>query len=154
MRVGGKPNPEMDVRLRVLDVAALSEGADGLALEHGGSTGYCRGAEVQHGHGEAVRRLDRHRPAASRHRAGERDGTRGRRVHGHAACATDVDAAMLIGRVRVVSELELLQHRPTDGPGPGGGGRCPDQERDEDREQNEVPVHRSPPLSLLRTERA
>ena len=154
MRVGGKPNPEMDVRLRVLDVAALSDGGDRLALENGASTCDCRRPEVQQRHGEAVRRLDRDRPAASRHRAGERDGTRGRRVHGHAARATDVDTPMLIGCVRVVSELELMQHRPTDGPGPGGGGRCPDQERDEDREQNEVPVHRSPPLSLLRTQRA
>ena len=80
-------------------------------------------AELEQRHRVAVGGLDRQRAAASRDRAGERDGAGGGRADVGAGGSADVDSAVLAGRVLVLSEREWPQNRSVGGPGPGDRGR-------------------------------
>jgi len=118
LRLGGDPDPEVNVGLLNLGLLARSDrphdGAlfDDGALRHGDRT------EVDVRYRVAVCRLDGDGLAAARHRTGERDGSSGSRAYGMAEGARDVDPAVLPGRIGVVSEDERPHDRPVRGPGP------------------------------------
>jgi hypothetical protein len=96
----------VDVRSGRDRVAALADAAHHGALLH------ClafRGqdlAELEQRDGVAVRRLERDRLPAARHRPGERDRSCSRSAHGGSQLAADVDAPVLATRVRVVAQHE------------------------------------------------
>ena len=129
--VDGDPDAEMNVRLRFFGLSARADGGDRGSFAHRVALSDGDRPEVLERHGVPVRRLDRERPAALGHGAGEGDDARGRSRDGRSEIAGDVDTAMLARRVRVASEGEWAEHRPVHRPGPrlGGGGHdtCEDK---------------------------
>ena len=102
-------------------------------------------AELEQRHGVAVRGLNRQRAAASRDRAGERDGAGDGRADFGADGSSDVDSAMLAGRVLVIRERERPQNRSIGRPGPGGRGRNDDKGCDRNDREGEHALHGAPP---------
>jgi hypothetical protein len=139
-------DPEVDVRVGVLRLAARAKCADCGALGDGLALPDGDGPEVNERRGVAVGRLDRHRSPAAGHRSGERHRSGRRRDDGRPGSRTDVDAAVLTGRVGVRPEDEGSQHRAVDRPGPGVRGRRADLERQQDRKQTDETLHRSASL--------
>jgi hypothetical protein len=109
----------MHVRRLVLDDARRTYGADDHTVGDDVTASNADRAEMRKRHRVPVRRLDRERPSARRDRAGERNRPGRRRRHRAGRCASDIDAAVLPGRIRVGAEIEALEHRPVDGPRPG-----------------------------------
>jgi len=128
LRVGGPADAEMHIRDSVLGHPARADRANRAALGDSRPPPDGQGAEMEQRDGVAVRRLDRDRPPAGRHGAGERhDATRRRHNRGTGSRA-DVDAAVEPVRIRIGPEAELLQDRPLHRPGPALR-RCGSDER-------------------------
>jgi hypothetical protein len=64
-------------------------------------------------------RLDGDRPPVRRNGSRERDLSRDGRAHDLGRAESDIDAAVLAGRERVVTDGELAQHLALDRPRPG-----------------------------------
>jgi hypothetical protein len=142
----------VQVRHVVLGDAARPHAADGRTLGDALAAADREAAEMGEGDGVAVLGLDRQRPAARRDRAGERDDAGGRGDDCGACCPGDVDAAMLPGGIRIVPELEPLEHSPLDRPCPCA--RIRDEDERGQRKQRGGSSHDVPLLlSRLRTKR-
>jgi hypothetical protein len=102
----------------MLDLAARPDRSDRSTLDDLGSTVHAGDPQMGQGHRIAVGGLDRDHPAADGHGSRKRDGAAGRRRHCLAGGSSDVDPAMLPGRVRIVTERESLQQRSVHRPGP------------------------------------
>ena len=134
-RVGGEPDPEVDVRHRLFWRAARPDGRDDIPLRDRRALRDSDRAEMRQRDRVAVGRLDRQAFATRRHEAGEAhrpacgcDDRAARR------CGADVDAAVLAGVVRMrLVVRERLEHRPLDGPAPRLGDRRPNEEHHENR---------------------
>jgi hypothetical protein len=144
LRVCRPADAQVEVRHRQLRDAARPDRGDRIALGDQRAPSDTQRPEMQQRHRVAVGRLDRQRLAPGRHRAGERDGSSGRRDHRRALRSTDVDPAMLAAFVRVVAEAELAQHRPVHGPCPATRARGREQGRCGRTEQE--PSHESTDL--------
>ena len=123
VRILRTPDAQMNVRHVVLQGAARTDGGDRRSFTHRVTPLRSRRAEMRQRHRVAVASLNRQRPTADRHRACERDNPRDRRQHRGSRGSADVDTAVLAGRVGVITELELLHHRPVGRPRPCCGGR-------------------------------
>jgi hypothetical protein len=108
----------MHVRDWLLGNAARADGGDRVPFTHRRPAPDGNGAEVEQGHGVAVRRLDRERPPTRRHGPGERDDAARRRDHRGAGRRADVDSAVETARIRIGAEVERAQNRPLHRPGP------------------------------------
>jgi len=100
------PDAQVDVRLGVLGLAGPAGRADAVALDDLLAARDSDGAEVDEGDRVAVGRLDRRRAATAGHGAGERDHAGRRRPDEPACRRSDVEAAMLVGRIGIVPEDE------------------------------------------------
>ena len=137
LRIGRAPDAEVDVRDRELRDAARADGADDHALRDDGVPRDHDRAEMRQRDGEPVRRVDRDRQPARRHRACERDDAARRSEDGRARRSPDVDATVLAARVRVRGiEGESLEHRPGDRPGPCAGRGYPQDEQQHERSES------------------
>jgi hypothetical protein len=123
VRVRRQPHPEIDVRLRKLRHAARPDRADELSFPDRVAAPDGVRAQMQEGDRVTVPRPDRHRPSAPRDGSGEGDRSCCRRRDRRPRCGTDVDSAMLAGRVRIRAEREGHQHRTRDGPTPAESRR-------------------------------
>jgi len=123
VRILGAPNTEVDVRDVMLDVSAWAARPDGGTLADRLTTPEGRRAEMSQRHRVAVGGLDRHGSATHGHGSDEGDVARSRRGYCRPRRCGDVDAPVLTGRVRIVSEHERLQQRASNRPGPGSCGR-------------------------------
>jgi hypothetical protein len=119
VRVGGLANPEVHVRDRPLRFAARTDRPHDVTLGDRSSDGQTDRAEVDERDGVTVCGPDRQTETRMRKRAREGDEAVRRRAHVRPHRRTDVDAAMLAARVRIVPRDERPQHRPVDRPGPG-----------------------------------
>jgi hypothetical protein len=106
VRVRGDADAQVDVGLGVLGRPARADRADRLSFADRRAALDGERAQVEKSDGEAVRRPDRERESAAGHGPGERHRSGGRRAHGRALERTEVDAAVLPGGVRVVSQDE------------------------------------------------
>jgi hypothetical protein len=130
LRVGGRADAEVDVRLREIRVDGGTDRSDDRSFVDERSARHPDRPEMEQGHRRGERRLDRDRLAAARNGACEGDDALGRREDGRADRSRDVDAAMLaariwMGAVEVEAAHDLTVHRP----GPGAGGRSRERER-------------------------
>jgi len=131
LRIDRAAHAEVDVGHRLLRLAARADRADDLAFRHGVAAPDRVRAEVHERDRVAVRRRDRQRLAADRHRPGEGDRAGDRRLHPGTARRPDVDPAVLSRGVRVLAvEREERQHRAVHGPAPSQGWGRGDQHRD------------------------
>jgi hypothetical protein len=131
--VGGRADPEMDVRHVELRRAARADGADRRPLVDLRALRDRDRAEVRQRHGQRVARQDRHCPAARRDRAGERHGPGDRRRDVGSGRGADVDAAVLPARVRMRRiEGERREHGALDRPRPRPGTWHAEQEEQAD----------------------
>ena len=127
---------EMDVRDAVLGLARRPDLGDQVSSGHRRSASDPQRAEVRERHLVPVGRRDGHRQpvrgnlACEGHLAGDGRPNGVRVAHG------DVDATVLSGSVRVVTERERAQDDAVDRPAPGGRRRCRD-EREKSRERND-----------------
>ena len=154
LRLGGRADAEMEIRLIEVGRTARADGAESGALGHGVVLLHRVRAEMRQRHRQPVGGLDRHRLAARRHRPRVADNTARRRKHGYARCrGADVDAAVLPARVRMRGiEREALEYRAGDRPRPGV--RAGNRQDEEEDERNEPPHGAPPLLSDLKTNRA
>jgi hypothetical protein len=106
VRFRGDTDPEVDVRLGVLDVAARADRPDVNARRDGIALAYADRAEVDERRGVAVGRLDRDGAPAPWNGSGECHSPARRRDDRSAGRSADVDAAVLPGGVRVRPENE------------------------------------------------
>jgi ABC-type amino acid transport substrate-binding protein len=106
--IGRQADPEMQVGLGVLRIAASADRADRLALRDRGCSRDGDRAEVDEGDGVAVGRLDRYDAPAARDHAREADDASGRGAHRRVGCRGNVDSAVLSSCVRIVPEVEGL----------------------------------------------
>ena len=122
LRIAAEPDPELHVRDRVGRHAARADDRDRFSLGHDRASAYQERAEMQEGHGVAVRRLNRDREPVRRDLAGERHRSGGRRDHRVTEGPLEVDPTMLAREewVRLVKR-EPLQHRPRNRPRPRAG---------------------------------
>jgi hypothetical protein len=105
-------------------------------------------SELEERDGIAVGGLDRERLTASRDSAGERHGSRGRRVDVGAELAADVDPAMLVAGIRIGPEHEGPEDRPAGRPRPRVRGRH-DQKRGHHSRERYSPHVRPPKARLV-----
>ncbi len=108
----------MQVGLVQLGLAGRADGPDDVAFRDCGALAHRRRAELDERDRESVGGLDRHGDAVLRDGAREGHRASSRGPDGSSGLATDVDAAMLASRVRIVSEDERLQNRAVGWPGP------------------------------------
>lgn len=101
LRIGGRADSEVDVRLGNLRVVRRSGGSDDRGLVHRGATPDAQRAEMEERHGRSVRGADRDRSAAARDRPRERHDAGGGRPYLLTDRASDVDASVLARGVRV-----------------------------------------------------
>jgi hypothetical protein len=135
----GRP-ADAELHVGVVAATSIGERADWIAFGHGRVLLHRELTQVRERHRPAVRRLDRDRPAAAGHGAGERDAPGRRRPHRRGRRAGNVDAAMLPGRVRVAGvEGEGREDAPVGGPGPrvGVGDERKHGEQDEQQSTHE-----------------
>ena len=104
LRVRAPANAEIHVRHRERRDSARADGSDRLALRHDRPSRDFEGAEVHERDGEAVLRLDRHRPPTRRNGPGEGDRPARGCEHRRSRRRADVDPAVLSCRVRIGSE--------------------------------------------------
>lgn len=149
VRVRRQADPEVDVGLRHLGRAARPDRAHGRALGDGVALGDGDRAEVEQRDGVAVGGLERDRLAVRRQRARVADRPRGRRAHGPARIARDVDPAVLAARVRIGHDREAAEHDSVAGPGPGIRRRR-GRERGEHRREKSA-SHPFPPPRVVRS---
>jgi hypothetical protein len=138
LRVGGHARAEIDVGLAVLGVARVRRRADDRLLADRLPARHRDRAEVLEGHGVAVGSEDRDRAAPARDRAREEHRAHRRRPNRTARDRSDVDPAMLPGRVGVARrEREGAQDGAVHRPAPGHGSRRDDEgdERQGDDEE-------------------
>jgi hypothetical protein len=121
--LGGQAHAEVDVRLGMLGLAARANRADDVPLRDCRPDPDRNRPELDERHREAVRGPNREREPRARHQPREADAARGGSAHVGPRRCSDVDAAMLAARVRIVHGLETTQHGPVDRPGPGARGR-------------------------------
>ncbi len=128
LRLGRAPHPEVHGRARELRRPARAHGAHHVALGDGVAAPHRVGAEMNERDRVAVGGLNRDRLSLRRDGPGEGDRSRDRCDDFCAVGGSDVDTAVLSGRVRVARvEGEERQHRPGDGPAPAERGRRDDQ---------------------------
>jgi len=94
-----EPDAEVDVRLRKLEIATRADGAHDLSFRDRVAAPHRIEPEVHERHGVPVGSEDRNGLPAAGNRARERDRARHRRRDGRAARRTDVDPAVLTGRI-------------------------------------------------------
>ncbi|MEO5574845.1 MAG: hypothetical protein ABIR67_06040 [Gaiellaceae bacterium] len=136
----------MDVRRGGERILALAHAADDVAFRNTGAARDVDRAELQQRDGVAVGGLNRQRPTAARDRAGERDGAGRGCTYRVAGGRTDVDAAVLPGRIGVRRHGERPQDGTLDGPRPADRSRNDDQERDRRADRDgERATHETPP---------
>jgi len=111
VRLAASPHAQIDVGHRQLGLAAWADRADRRALRDRGAAPNRHGAEMQDGDRVAVLGLDRDGPAADGDGPCEGDDSGCRREHRCPRGRSDVDSAMLAGRVRIVAEQEGPQYR-------------------------------------------
>jgi hypothetical protein len=143
LRLRGDADPQVNVRLRQLDLARRADRPHAVTLGERRALGDRDRAKVGQRDGVPVGRRDRE--TLARGRDGAREGHRpGRgRDDARARGRADVDAAMRARRVRMCGiELELLEDRPIGRPGPGTCRRCQKERGGNSREQNSA--HGSP----------
>ena len=147
LRIAPEPDPELHVRHRVGEHSTRPDERNRLTLGHDGARVDQERAEMQQRDRVAVGRLNGDREPVRGDLAGEHDRPRGRRDHGVAESALDVDPAMLSRNERVVLvERKPLQHRPRNRPRPGAGrgGHRQGQEhrdyRDSGERRSSLPV--------------
>ena len=134
LRVVGEADAQVHVRLRELRIAAWADRADVRSLGERLAPLYRVRAEVHERHRVTVGRLDRHGLAVARDRPGEGDGARDGSDDTMSGRRSDVDPAVLPGRVWVIAvEREQRQHRTRDGPAPPQRGSRRDQRGCESR---------------------
>jgi hypothetical protein len=118
VRLAASPHAQIDVGHRQLGLAAWADRANRHALCDRGAAPNRHGAEMQDGDRVAVLGLDRHGPAADGDGSCEGDDSGCRREHRRPRGRSDVDSAMLAGRVRIVAEQEGPQYRALHRPRP------------------------------------
>ena len=118
VRLAASPHAQIDVGHRQLGLAAWADRADRRALRDRGAAPNRHGAEMQDGDRVAVLGLDRDGPAADGDGPCEGDDSGCRREHRCPRGRSDVDSAMLAGRVRIVAEQEGPQYRALHRPRP------------------------------------
>jgi hypothetical protein len=145
LRVDGRADPEMDVGLGNLGVAARPDGPDHVAFGDDQILGDRDRTEMREGDGEPVCGLDRQALARGGNGAGERHRPARGREDVRARRAGEVDASMLAAAVGVGGvEDERLQDRAVDRPGPRAR-RGRDHQRDQQgREKHST--HGLPPF--------
>jgi hypothetical protein len=146
VRFAASPHAQMDVGHRQLGLAAWADRADRHALRDRGAAPNRYGAEMQDGDRVTVLRLDRDGPAADGDGPCEGDDSGCRREHRRTRGRSNVDSAVLAGRVRIVAEQERSQYRALHRPRPAesrgrprqrGGDRGAHQKSD--RQQANTP---------------
>ena len=137
-----RPDAEVEVGPGDLRRPARPDRADDGSLGDRRAPGDRDRAEMGQRDRETVRRVDRDRLAARRHRAREADDARRGCEHRQAGrVRTDVDAAVLPARVRMRRvEREALEHRAAHGPRPRARSGHPEHEQENDRSE---PPHRA-----------
>jgi|tagenome__1003787_1003787.scaffolds.fasta_scaffold20964453_2 hypothetical protein len=146
--------PEVHERRVEVDDSTRPDGSDDSTFADPGAAYDLDRAQVHERRRVAGRRLDRDRLAAGRHGACEAHDPVGGRAHVRAGGSTEIQAAMLAGRVRMRAvERERPEHRAVDRPGPRLRRRHRQYERAKG-EQNESPQHEEASLLPdLRTQR-
>jgi hypothetical protein len=106
IRVGVDPDPEVDERLRLGDLAARADRADDVTLaDHGAPRDGVR-PQVKKRHCIAVARVNRHRLSTGWNGACEADRPCSGRTHGGTGRPADVDSSVLTSCVGVATENE------------------------------------------------
>jgi hypothetical protein len=113
------PDSKVHVRHRDFGDAARPDAADDLALGDRLPAVDGRRSEMQQRQGPAVRCSNRDGHAVRRQRPGVRDHTGGWSGNAFAPTRSNVDAAMLATRIRILSEHERPHDGPADRPAPG-----------------------------------
>lgn len=131
VRVGREPDPEIDVRLGPLDVAARPDRPDDVALGDRRAGRDADRPQVDEGDRVAVRGPDRETQPLVRQPPDERGHARRRRANVRTGRSADVDAAVLSARVRIALGDERTQHGAVDRPGPGGRTRSQHERSDQ-----------------------
>jgi hypothetical protein len=133
-------NAEVDERLYQINLTARANGADHRPLVHERTSLDADRTEMQERRGVAERRLDRHRLATCRDRAGEGDDPVRRCEHRAAARRPQVDTSMLAGGVGVRAvEGKRSQHRSVDRPRPRTGNRHRQRGSTDDHQNDDSP---------------
>ena len=131
VRIRSQANPEMDVGLSPLGLAARADGSHDLAFLDRSPGAHTDRAEVHEGDRVAVGGANRQAEALVRQLARERDDAGGRSPDVGSGRRRDVDPAMLSAGIGVVLGDERAQNRTVDRPRPARRGRAHDE-----REQN------------------
>lgn len=119
VRFGGQADPEVDVRLDPLGVAARADRADGLSFLDRSPCRHADRSEMDERDRVAVGRANRQAEPFARKLPGKRHDARRGSLDVGACVSGDVDPTMLAARVRIVLGDERAEHRAFDGPRPG-----------------------------------
>lgn len=139
----------MDIRATDFGVAGGPDRPDRRALVDRSAFRHDQRAEMRERDGQPVRGLNREADPGRGNGARERHRPGRRGTHGSAGVTTDIDTAVLAGRVRMRRvEHERLQHGPVGGPRPGARNRY-DEQRPDDREQSNDAMHHHHPFRPL-----
>jgi len=138
VRVGGQADPEVQVRLVPLAVAARADRAHDLSFLDRSPGSYSDRAEVHEGDRVAVGCANRQAEPFVGHLPDKRDDAGGGSPHVGTGRSGNVDPPVLTARVRVVLGDERPEHRAVDRPRPSRRGRA---ERESEQRSSRAEEH-------------